>query len=134
MEPLVSLEVVLESEAEATGLAGEGFFSGVDHAVLQQTHLTLEGLVALAALKRPIVRVRPLVDAQVAGGGEGLGAGLAGVGPRASVDGLVFSQVLLPGETFPTHVAHEGLDLSVGHLVVAECGGGGEGAVAGLAL
>jgi len=130
----MSLEVVLEAEAESAGLAHEGLLSGVDHSVLQQPHLTLEGLVALAALVRPLLGVRPLVDAQVAGGGEALSTGGAGVRPGAGVHGLVFAEALLPGEAFPANVAHEGLDLRVRNLVVAQCARRGEGAVADAAL
>lgn len=134
MEPQVSLEVVLESEAQAAGLTHEGFLPGVDHPMLQQPHLTLEGLVTLAALVRPLLRVRPLVDAQVAGGGEALPAGGAGVRPGAGVDGLVLAEALLPGEAFPADVTHEGLDLGVRHFMVPECTGRGKRAVAGEAL
>lgn len=134
VEPQVSLEVVLEAEAQSAGLTHEGFLPGVDHSMLQQPHLTLEGLVALAALVRPLLRVRPLVDAQVAGGGEALPAGQAGVRPGAGVDGLVLAETLLPGEALPADVAHEGLDLGVRHLVVPERTGGGECAGAGLAF
>lgn len=134
VESQVSLEVVLEAEAQSAGRTHEGFLPGVDHSMLQQPHLTLEGLVALAALVRPLLRVRPLVDAQVAGGGEALPAGGAGVRPGAGVDGLVLAEALLPGEAFPADVAHEGLDLGVRHLVVPERAGGGERAVAGVAL
>lgn len=74
------------------------------------------------------------MDSQIAGCGEPLAAGLAGVGPGACVDRLVFSEVLLPGETLSTDVAHEGLDFGMGHLVVAERAGGGKGAFAGVAL
>lgn len=130
----VSLEVVLEAKTQPAGLTHEGLLSRVDHSVLQQAHLTLEGLVALAALVRPVLRVRPLVDAQIAGGGEALPAGGAGVRPGAGVDGLVLAEALLPCEAFPTDVAHEGLDLGVRHLVVPERGRGGEGAVADVAL
>lgn len=55
--PQVSLEVVLEPEAEATGLTHEGLLSRVNHSVLQQTHPALEGLVALGAFERPLLRV-----------------------------------------------------------------------------
>lgn len=55
VEPQVSLEVVLEAEAEPTGLTHEGFLSRVDHPMLKQTHFTLEGLVALAALEWPLL-------------------------------------------------------------------------------
>ena len=55
MQPQVSLQVVLESEAQAAGLTHEGFFSGVDDGVLQQTHATLEGLVTLAAFERSLI-------------------------------------------------------------------------------
>lgn len=134
MEPQVSLEVVLESEAQATGLTHEGFLPGVDHPMLQQPHLALEGLVTLAALVRPLLRVRPLVDAQVAGSGEPLPAGGAGVWPGTGVDGLVLAEALLPGEAFPADVAHEGLDLSVRHFMVPECAGRRKRAVAGEAL
>lgn len=127
----MSLEVVLESEAQAAGLTHEGFLPGVHHPMLQQPHLTLEGLVTLAALVRPLLRVRPLVDAQVAGGGEALPTGGAGVRPGAGVDGLVLAEALLPGEAFPADVAHEGLDLGVRHFVVPECTGRGKRAVAG---
>lgn len=113
VEPQVPLEVVLEAKAESTGLTHEGFLSRVDHSVLQESHLALEGLVALAALVWPLLRVRPLVDAQVAGGGEALAAGQAGVRPGAGVDGLVLAETLLPGEAFPTDVAHEGFDVGV---------------------
>lgn len=130
----MSLEVVLEAEAQPAGLTHEGFLSGVDHSVLQQSHLTLESLVALAALVRTLVGVRPLVDAQVAGGGEALPAGRAGVRPCAGVDGLVLAEALLPGEAFPADVAHEGLDRGVRHLVVSERAGRGEGAIADAAL
>lgn len=74
----------------------------------------------------------PLVDAQVAGGGEPLAAGGAGVGPGAGVDGLVLPQALLPGEAFSAHVTHKRLDVGVRHLVVAESADGGEGALAGV--
>lgn len=134
VEAQVSLEVVLEAEAQSTGLTHEGFLSGVDDAVLQQSHLTFEGFVALAALEWALLGVRPLVDAQVAGGGEALAAGRAGVRPGTSVDGLVLTEALLSGEAFPADVAHEGFDLSVRYLVVSECTGGGEGAAADLAL
>lgn len=113
MEAQVSLEVVLEAEAQSAGLTYEGFLTRMDHSVLQQAHLTLEGLVALAALVRPLLRVRPLVDAQVAGSGEALPAGCARVRPSSSVDCLVLTETLLPGEAFPADVAHEGLDLGV---------------------
>lgn len=134
MEAQVPLEVVLEAEAQSAGLTHEGFLSGVDHAVLQESHLTLKGLVALAALVWPLLGVRPLVDSQVTGGGEALPAGRAGVRPGTGVDGLVLAEALLSGEAFPTDVAHEGLDLRVRHLVVPERTGGGEGAVADVAL
>lgn len=55
MEPQVSLEVVLESKTESAGLTHERFFPGVDHPVLQQTHLTLEGLIALTTFERPLL-------------------------------------------------------------------------------
>lgn len=74
----------------------------------------------------------PLVDAQVAGGGEPLPTGGAGVGPGAGVGGLVLPQALLAGEAFSADVTHEGFDVGVRHLVVAESAGGGEGALAGL--
>lgn len=109
----MSLQVVLEAEAQATGVAGEGFLSGVDYLVLQQPHPALEGLVALAALVRPLVRVGALVGTEIAGGGEVLPAGLAGERPSASVDGLVLPQAFLPDEAFPTDVTHERLDFSV---------------------
>lgn len=51
----MSLEVVLETEAKPAGLTHEGLQSGVDHSMLQQPHLTLEGLVALATLKRTLL-------------------------------------------------------------------------------
>lgn len=50
----MSLEVVLEAETEATGLTHEGFLPRMHHSVLQQTHLTLEGLVAFQALERTL--------------------------------------------------------------------------------
>lgn len=134
VEAQVSLEVVLEAEAQSAGLTHEGFLSGVNHSVLQQTHLTLEGLVTFAALVRPFLRVRPLVDAQVAGGGEALPAGGAGVWSGTGVDGLVLTEALLPGEALPADVAHEGLDLGMRHLMVSECAGRGEGALAHVAL
>lgn len=134
VEPQVSLEVVLEAEAEAAGLTHEGLLPRMHHPMLQQPHLTLEGLAALAALEGTLVRVGPLVDAQVAAGGEPLPTGGAGVGPGARVDRLVLPQALLAGEAFAAHVAHEGLDVGVRHLVVAQGAGGGEGALAGLAL
>lgn len=90
----------------------------MNYPVLQEPHLALEGLVALRALEGPLLRVRPLVDTQVAGGGEALAAGWARVRPRARVDGLVLAQAPLPDETFPTDVAHEGLHLGVRHFVV----------------
>lgn len=130
----MSLKVVLESEAQAAGVAGEGLLSGVDQSVLQQPHLTLETFVALAAFERPLLRVRPLVDSQVAGGRKGLFAHLAGVRPSPRVDGLVLSEALRPGEALPADVTHEGLDVAVRRLVVPERCGGGEGAVARLAL
>lgn len=61
----VSLVVVLEAEAGSTDAADEGFLFGVDHMVLTQAHLGLEGLGAERALVRPGVRVRQLVDTQV---------------------------------------------------------------------
>lgn len=85
----------------------------MDHTVLQQTHLTLKSLVTLAAFERPLLRVRSLVDSQVAGCGETLATGLARVGSGARVDGLVLPEVLLPCETLPTDVAHEGLDFGM---------------------
>lgn len=130
----MSLKVVLEAKTESAGLTHEGLLSGVDHPVLQEPHLALEGLVALAAFVWPLLRVRPLVDAQVAGGGEALAAGRAGIRPGAGVDGLMLAETLLPGEAFPTDVAHEGFDLSVRHLVVPERAGRGEGAFANTAL
>lgn len=51
----MSLEVVLEAEAEPAGLTHEGLLPRMHHAVLQQTHLTLEGLAALRALEGPLV-------------------------------------------------------------------------------
>lgn len=116
----MSLEVVLETEAKPAGLTHEGLQSGVDHAMLQQPHLTLEGLVALATLKRTLLRVRPLVDTQVAGSGEALTASLARVRPGAGVDGLVLTKTSLPDKAFPADVAHEGLHLGMRHLVVPE--------------
>lgn len=74
----------------------------------------------------------PLVDAQVAAGGEPLATGGAGVGPGAAVDGLVLPQALLAGEAFPADVTHERFDVGVRHLVVAERADGGEGALAGV--
>lgn len=109
----VSLQVVLESKAHAADLAGEGLLPGVNHPVVQQPHLELEGLVALAALVRPLLRVRPLVDAQVSRGGEPLAAGLAGVRPHPRVNSLVLLQALLPDEALATDVTDEGLDLGV---------------------
>lgn len=50
----MSLEVVLEAEAEAAGLTHEGFLPRMHHSVLQETHLTLEGLVAFGALERTL--------------------------------------------------------------------------------
>lgn len=113
VEMQVSLQVVLEAEAQSTGMAGEGFLSRVNHSVLHQPHPAFKSLVALAALVWPLVRVRPLVDAQVAAGGEPFAAGLAGVRPRPCVDPLVLLQALLPGEALPTDVAHERFHLSV---------------------
>lgn len=130
----VPLQVVFESKAQAAGVAGEGLLFGVDQSVLQQPHLALEALVALAAFERPLLRMRPLVDPQVAGGGKRLVAHLAGVGPSPRVDGLVLPEALLPVEALPADVAHEGLDFGVRHLVVPERCGGGEGAVAHQAL
>lgn len=132
VEPQVSLEVVLEAKAEAAGLTHEGLLPRMHHPMLQQTHLTLEGLAALGALEGTLVRVGPLVDAQVAGGGEPLSTGGAGVGPGARVDGLVLPQALLPGEAFSADVTHERFDVSVRHLVVAERADRGEGALAGV--
>lgn len=109
----MSLEVVLESEAQPAGLTHEGFLSRVDHSVLQQSHLTLEGLVALAALVWPLFRMRPFVDTQVAGGGEALPTGWAGIWPGTGVNSLVLAEALLPGEAFTTDVAHEGFDLGM---------------------
>lgn len=109
----MSLEVVLESKAQSAGLTHEGLLSRVDDSVLQQSHLTFECLVTLAALERPLLRVRPLVDAQVAGGREALPAGWARIRPGTGVDGLVLAEALLPGEAFPTDVTHEGLHLCV---------------------
>lgn len=134
VEAHVSLEVVLEAKAQPAGLTHEGLLSGVDHSVLQQSHLTLEGLVALVALVRSLLGVRPFVDAQVAGSGEALAAGRAGVRPGAGVDGLVLAKALLPGKAFAADVAHEGLDRGVRHLVVPECAGRGEDALADGAL
>lgn len=130
----VPLEVVLEAEAQAARLTHERLEPRMNHPVLQKPHLALEGLVALRALEGPVLRVRPLVDAQVAGSGETLAAGRARVWPCARVDGLVLAQAPLPDETFPTDVAHEGLHLGVRHLVVPERAGGGERAVADVAL
>ncbi len=113
MEAQVSLEVVLEAKAQSTGLTHEGFLSRVDHSVLQESHLTFEGLIALAALVRPLLRVRPLVDTQVAGSGEALSTGWAGVRSGTGVDSLVLTEALLPRKAFPTDVAHEGLDLGM---------------------
>lgn len=133
MEQHVPLEVVLETKAQPAGLTHEGLQPRVDHPVLQEPHLALEGLVALAALERPLLGVRPLVDAQVAGGGESLAAGRARVRPSARVDGLVLAEAPLPDEAFPADVAHEGLHLGVRHLVVPQRAGGGKGAVADVA-
>lgn len=55
VEPQVSLEVVLEAEAEPAGLTHKGLLPRMHHPVLQQTHLTLEGLAALRALEGPLV-------------------------------------------------------------------------------
>lgn len=74
------------------------------------------------------------MDAQVAAGGEPLATGGARVGPGAGVGGLVLPQALLPGEAFSADITHKGFDVGVGHLVVAESAGGGEGALAGLTL
>lgn len=63
----------------------------MDNTVLQQAHPALKCLVTLAALIRAFLRMRPLVDTQVAGGGEALGAGLAGVRPGTGVHRLVLS-------------------------------------------
>lgn len=134
VEQHMPLEVVLEAEAQAARLTHERLQPRVNHSVLQETHLALEGLVALRALEGPLLRVRPLVDAQVAGGGEALAAGWARVWPCARVDGLVFTQAALPDETLAADVAHEGLHLRVRHLVVPERAGGGERAVANVAL
>lgn len=134
VEQHVPLEVVLEAEAQAARLTHERLQPRVNHPVLQEPHLALEGLVTLRALEGPLFRVRPLVDAQVAGGGEALAAGRARVRPRARVNGLVLAQAPLPDETFPADVAHEGLHLGVRHLVVPERAGGGESAVADVAL
>lgn len=134
MEQHVPLEVVLEAEAQPARLTHEGLQPRVDHPVLQEPHLALEGLVALAALIWPLLRVRPLVDTQVAGGGEALAAGRARVRPSARVDGLVLAEAPLPDETFPADVAHEGLHLGVRHLVVPQRAGGGKCAVADVAL
>lgn len=134
VEPKVSLEVVFESKTESTRLAHKGFFPRVDYPVLQQAHLTLKGLVALATFEWPLLRVRSLVDSQVARCREALVAGLARVRPGTRVDRLVLSEVLLPGKTFPTNVAHEGLDFGMRHLMVTERTGGGECAVTGVAL
>lgn len=57
VEQHVPLEVVLETEAKPARLTHEGLQSRVDHPVLQEPHLTLEGLVALAALEWPLFRV-----------------------------------------------------------------------------
>lgn len=120
MEQHVPLEVVLEAKAKAARLAHERLEPGVNHPVLQEPHLALEGLVALSALKGPVLRVRPLVDTQVAGGGEALAAGRARVRPRARVDSLVLAQAPLPDETFPADVAHKRLYLGVRHFVVPQ--------------
>lgn len=134
VEPQVSLEVVFESEAESTGLTHEGFIPGVDNAVLQQTHLTLEGFVTLAALEGPFVRVWPLVNSQIACCGEALPAGLAGEGPGTSMDRLVLSEVLLSDEALSADVTHKRLHFGVWHLVVAKGTWGGKSAIAGMAL
>lgn len=130
----MSLEVVFEAEAQATGGTSEGFLSRVDHTVLQQPHPALECLVALVALVRPFLGVRPFVHAQVAGGGEALGAGLAGVRPCPGVHGLVLPQALLARKALSADVAHEGLDFGVRHLVVSQCPTGCKGAVTCVAL
>lgn len=78
--------------------------------------------------------MRPLVDAQVAGGGELLAAGRAGVRSSAGVDGLVLLQALLSGKALSTDVTHKWFDVGMRHLVAAEGAGGGEGALAGVTL
>ena len=102
--------------------------------MLQQPHAALERLVALTTPVGPLLRVRPLVDAQVAGCGKPLSAGLAGVRSCPRVDGLVLPEALLPGETLTADITHEGLYLGVRNFVIPECTGGGKGAVAGVAL
>lgn len=77
--------------------------------------------------------MRSLVDAKVAGGGEALAAGLTGVRAGAGVHSLVLSETLLPCETLPADIAHEGLDFGMRQLMVAARTRGGEGAVAGAA-
>lgn len=74
------------------------------------------------------------MDAQVAGGGELLATGRAGVRSSAGVDGLVLLQALLPGKALSTDVTHEWFDVGMRHLVAAESAGGGEGALAGATL
>lgn len=76
--------------------------------------------------------MRPLVDAQVTGGGELLATGWAGVRSSTGVDGLVLLEALLPGKALSTDVTHKGFDVGMRHLVAAESAGGGEGALAGV--
>lgn len=130
----MSLEVVLQPKTKSTCLTHERFFPRVDDAVLQQPHFTLEGLFTLGAFERAFLRVRPLVNTQVAGSGEPLPTGGTRVWPCSGVDGLVFAQTLLPGEVLPTDVTHEGLHLSVRHLVVSERTLRGECSAAHVAL
>lgn len=57
--------------------------------------------------------MRPLVDAQVTGGGELLATGWAGVWSSTGVDGLVLLQALLPGKALSTDITHKWFDVSM---------------------
>lgn len=57
--------------------------------------------------------MRPLVDAQVTGGGELLATGWAGVRSSTGVDGLVLLQALLPGKALSTDITHKWFDVGM---------------------
>lgn len=107
VQPDVAGVVELKAEGGATGFAHIRFLEGVDHAVLAQAHLGLEGFGAERTAMRALVRVRRLVDPQVRRRGETFTAHRAGIRPRPRVDGQVITQTLPPGEAAAAQVAGE---------------------------
>jgi hypothetical protein len=109
----VPLQFILDTEAPAANITFIGFLAGVARDVQQEGRLGAEPLVAVAALERKVVLVRPLVDKKRSFLLERFAAQVAHVGPLVRVDPAVLLDVAPRREHAAAQVAREFFDALV---------------------